>query len=604
MKTKNRKPRFPLHGRHVVAGLTMIFALSGALAAEAVYRRCHKEEAKLASPVLWYYVGGSFKANEQEKMAAALAMLQPFGAEIVRSEKAASSERRILVGGAKDKESLRAKDAELQAAGLLSNWVLACEMRLESMATLESMAATAAIPQVPAQSASAPQRRAVESPSAEIDPRTPRPLMLPAALPTALPLTPVAQSAGLPLETLKDVVKRALESNPEVAVAEANRQVTAAEVDQAAANRLPLIDARLAAGLEQSLNASTVAAVGDSRLLNRTDAGLTLRQNLYDGGFISGEISRQKSRLESSLARLRESRESIAVKVADAYIEVVRNQELLQLAEDNLKAHQDIMVKTKDRYTSGASNKADYQLAEGRTALASATSVIRTGALQESRSKYRRVASSSPTRLAPPDFLGALPTSVEMASEMGMAGHPSVAVLRDELAAAKTAVVNARARKSPLVDLELGMNNNRDTGGVPGPSNNVSAMLVMHYNLFRGGADEAKIREAKARETAAAEALSNARRAIEEEVSKAWFSMVAAQDSQRFYQTHVQMTIAVLDSFRAQFDIGKRTMLDLMNSENELFQAKSNLISSQYNLLQAQYRLLAGMGGLLKTLGF
>jgi adhesin transport system outer membrane protein len=80
--------------------------------------------------------------------------------------------------------------------------------------------------------------------------------------------------------------------------------------------------------------------------------------------------------------------------------------------------------------------------------------------------------------------------------------------------------------------------------------------------------------------------------------------MVAAQDSQRFYQTHVQMTIAVLDSFRAQFDIGKRTMLDLMNSENELFQAKSNLISSQYNLLQAQYRLLAGMGGLLKTLGF
>jgi adhesin transport system outer membrane protein len=178
-----------------------------------------------------------------------------------------------------------------------------------------------------------------------------------------------------------------------------------------------------------------------------------------------------------------------------------------------------------------------------------------------------------------------------------------VAALRDDLDAAKAAVANARSRLAPIVDLELAKNNNRDMGGSPGVNNSTSAMLVMRYNLFRGGNDEAKIRETMERETGAQEALNNARRAIEEEVSRAWASMVAARDALRYYELHVKMTEEVLEAFRSQFDIGKRTMLDLMNSENELFQAKSNLTSGQYSLLLAQHRLLSGIGGLTKILG-
>lgn len=412
-----------------------------------------------------------------------------------------------------------------------------------------------------------------------------------------------AADDGMQVELLKDVVIKALASNPEVGMAAANQRATAEELTQARAANLPVIDARLAGGREQSENATTIAATGGDRGLTRREAGLTLRQNLFDGGYIDNEVARQEKRGDSAEQRLKESRETIAFKVTDAYLEVQRNQELLRLAEENLKTHLEIMAKSGERFKSGAGNKADFQLAEGRTALANATYVTRLGALQESRAKYMRVVGAPPGRLKTPQAIGALPISLDLAVEMGLAGQPALAALRDDLAAAKAAVAGSRSRLSPIVDLELAANKNRDVGGSPGPGDSHTAMLVMRYNLFRGGADEAKIRETGERETGALEALNNARRAVEEEVARAWAAMVAARDALQYYELHVKMTQDVLEAYRSQFDIGKRTMLDLMNSENELFQARSNLTAGQFNLLLAQHRLMAAMGGLTRTLG-
>lgn len=415
--------------------------------------------------------------------------------------------------------------------------------------------------------------------------------------------TPTSADDGIPLEQLVDVIKKALASNPEVGMAAANRRAATEEFAQAKAANLPTVDLRVAGGREQSENATTIAATGNDRSLTRREAGLTLRQNLFDGGYISHEVARQEKREEAAEARLRESREAIAFKVTDAYLEVQRNQQLMRLAEENLKTHLDIMAKSEERFKSGAGNKADYQLAEGRTALANATYVTRLGALQESRAKYIRAVGVPPGNLVTPKPLATTPISLELASEMGLAGHPSLAALRDEVAAAKAAVSAARSRHSPIVDLELAANKNRDMGGSPGPSDSNTAMLVMRYNLFRGGADDAKIRETSERETGAIEALNNAQRTVEEEIARAWASMTAARDALQYYEIHVKMTEDVLEAYRSQFDIGKRTMLDLMNSETELFQAKSNLTSGRFNLLLAQHRLVTGMGGLTRSLG-
>lgn len=626
----------------VAACLVMLLSLPAAMAADPAYRRCSEEGKGLNGAVQWYYVAGSFKPTEQSKLDAAQTMLSSFTAEVVRSGKAPGSERRLLVVGESDKEKLREKAPELLTAGLVSNWIVACEAQPQATAILakaapatpastttrlqksiperaapEPIEATAPqLPDVPTEKVAATADTpienlpvlAVQKEADSVPPLAPLERITEPAKPAdtetvILATTLVTQTDSLPVETLRDVIKKALNTNPEIALAVANRRATEEEVAEAKAFNLPVIDARIAGGPEQSKNASTIAAVNNSRNLTRQEAGLTLRQNLYDGGQISGEVERQKARLGAFASRETESRETTAFKVADAYLEVLRNEDLLKLAEDNLRAHREILVKSKDRFTSGAGNKADFQLAEGRTALANATVVIRLGALQESRAKYRRVVSSLPAKLVKPDPIASLPISVEMAREMGIASNASVAALREELAAAKAASTNARARMAPVVDVELAANNNRDMGGVPGPSNSASAMLVMRYNLFRGGGDDARIRQTVERETAATEALNNARRAIEEEVSKAWHTMTAAKDAQRFYETHVQMTTEVLDSFRSQFDIGKRTMLDLMNSENELFQAKSTRTAGQYNLLLAQHRLLAGMGGLIATLG-
>lgn len=160
----------------------------------------------------------------------------------------------------------------------------------------------------------------------------------------------------------------------------------------------------------------------------------------------------------------------------------------------------------------------------------------------------------------------------------------------------------ARTRFSPTLNLEGSLSRNRNLDGSRGPNSDTSLMMVMNYNLFRGGSDEARVLEAGARLTAAMETERNISRTIEEEVGRAWVALNAARASLRYLEEHVKRTGEVRSAYQAQFDIGRRTMLDLMNAENELFQARSSLATGRYAVLQGEYRLVAAMGGLLKVL--
>ncbi|MBI5439493.1 MAG: TolC family outer membrane protein, partial [Nitrosomonadales bacterium] len=397
-------------------------------------------------------------------------------------------------------------------------------------------------------------------------------------------------------DTLKATIEKTLATNPEVLGAVANRKATEKELEGAQGPQYPVVDLHLGSGGERS-KTPTIPDL----TLNRQEVGVTLRQTLYDGGAISGEIARQTARLQALDSRVFDVSDSVAQRVSDIYLEVLKATELYDLAKANLEAHRNYREKIQDRVKAGVAQRADLQLAEGREALASSALTTREAGLEDARIRFRRLVGEMPKSLVRPSAISrAVPALLELATEIAFSNNASLKVAKDEVIAAREAESASRARLMPVVSLDAGVTRNRNIDGIRGQNSDNSLMLMMNYNLFRGGSDKAKIAELGARLTSAMESENNVRRTIEEEVGRAWVALNAARSSLDYLRNHAQHTAEVKDAYQSQFDVGKRTMIDLMNAENELFQAKSSFISGAYSVEQSEHRLTAAMGGILK----
>lgn len=402
--------------------------------------------------------------------------------------------------------------------------------------------------------------------------------------------------------TLKATIEKALTTNPEVLGAVANRQVTEKELDAAKGPRYPTLDLHLGSGREWSSSSSTDPA--DTYLmLSRREVGVTLRQVVYDGGATSGDIARQAARLQSLDSRVFDVSDSLAQRIADVYLEVLKATELYNLALANVEAHQKYLEKMRDRVKAGVGARADLNLAEGREALANSTLTNREAGLADAKIRFRRLAGEMPVDLVQPDSVSkAIPALVELASEIAYANNASLKAARADVVAAREAESASRAHFGPVFSLDAGMTRNKNVDGIAGNNYDKTVMLVMNYNLFKGGYDRARTAELGARLTSAMESENNLHRTIEEEAGRAWVALNAAKSSLEYLKEHANRTAEVKESYQSQFDVGKRTMLDLMNAENELFLAKSSLVGGRYSVAQSEYRVLAVMGGILKVI--
>src|SRR6185295_9607894 len=144
-------------------------------------------------------------------------------------------------------------------------------------------------------------------------------------------------------QPLKDVIAETLKTNPKVLSADAVRRAAAQDLSQARGGYFPTVDVNFGSGRERTSNPTSRASTGqDSVSLNRTDQGLLVTQNLFAGGSTVSEVDRQKARLDGANSKLAETREEVALKASEVYIDVLRNRELVRLASDNLRAHLEI----------------------------------------------------------------------------------------------------------------------------------------------------------------------------------------------------------------------------------------------------------------------
>ena len=201
-----------------------------------------------------------------------------------------------------------------------------------------------------------------------------------------------------------------------------------------------------------------------------------------------------------------------------------------------------------------------------------------------------------------PTFDYTLPPDVETAIKIALTDHPRLLSAYADVAEAKAQAFANKSGYYPTVNLEVEKRWDRNTNGLKGSTEDLQAMVRMNYNLYRGGADEAKYKSAVALYQQAMEIRNRTRREVMEDLRYAWHTMTMAQSQMKYLDQHVQLTRSTLLGYRKQFALGRRSLLDLLNTENEYNQALTKMTETRYDLLEAKYRVVADMGHLLDLL--
>lgn len=402
-------------------------------------------------------------------------------------------------------------------------------------------------------------------------------------------------------ETLPEAVRAALAWQPELRATAAARRQAGEALAEARGGYLPSLDLSLGRGRERSENAGTRPG---EVTLSRAETELTLSQLVFDTGATSSQVRRSEARSDSAALQLLAASESLSFRTAQAYLEVIRLTELIRIGEDNVAAHERTLGQIEALAAGGVGRRADVLQVAARLAQAQSALASLQGQLEQANASYRHLVGRAPGALVPPKpEFSVLQARTEPLVERALAAHPAVRAAQSELEAAQAEREFARSRLGPRVNLELGVTHHRDLDGVRGLNTDATAMLRLRQNLFRGGSDEARVRQAEARIDEALAGLARARNDVERDLRLAHEALRAERARVPSLAEHSRASAEVVQAYAAQFRLGQRSLIDLLNAEAEHFGARGALSTGLYAVLAAGYRTLAAMGKLLEALG-
>ncbi|WP_319380360.1 TolC family outer membrane protein [Thiomicrorhabdus sp.] len=417
-----------------------------------------------------------------------------------------------------------------------------------------------------------------------------------AALGSAFILSNLSVGTAHAIE-LVPTVEDAILHNPEFREQVKAHQGVQADLRGAEGGWLPKVD--LGAGIGQE-KITTTSANTD---MTRKEAAVTVSQNLFEGFATESEITRQQARLDSAGYSAHAKANQIALDMVEAYVNLLKEQELLRLAQQSHDTHQRILDQIMQRNQAGVGNSVEVDQAKARLSLASSNLIAERNNYRDTLARFERVLGRMPdSDLVKPSLNYSFPAKLEDAVNTALIEHPAMRSANADIATVRYQYDVAESAFYPRVDVDVKQTWDENINGIDGKSENFQAMLRVSYNLFNGGKDDANLDKVAASVHQAAEVRNNTRRQIIENMHYAWNAEKYIRDQLEFMQKHTDLTLATLEGYRKQFSLGRRSLLDLLNTEDEYISAQRALVTSQHDHLISQYRILNGMGLLLNAL--
>ncbi|HEV7913578.1 MAG TPA: TolC family outer membrane protein [Albitalea sp.] len=410
------------------------------------------------------------------------------------------------------------------------------------------------------------------------------------------------QAAAQTVDPLRNAVEKAVQTNPDVTARFHAYRAANDAVDVARAAYYPRIDATASTGRDSD---RIVSRSPESQSLARSGVGLNLTQLLWDGLGTKRDVERFGHDKLARYFELLDVTEQTALEAARAYYDVQRFRRLVQLAEDNYVQHKYAGLQIQSRVKAGVGRGVDLEQANARLALAESNLSTEIANLHDVAARYQRIVGEPPPAQLPPapPLARAVPGNAEAAMEASLRQSAAISASIESLRAARSFAQLRESAFQPRVEARLRSGSGSNLDGIRDQKRDSSAEIVLNWNLFNGGADQARVRQQLNVVSQAADLRDKVCRDTRQ------ITAIAFNDTRKLAEQLLLLDRNTLsiekarDAYRQQFDIGQRSLLDLLNAENEVYTAKRAYANAEFDLALAYARTHAAMSQLTSQLG-
>lgn len=416
--------------------------------------------------------------------------------------------------------------------------------------------------------------------------------------------TQIQSDASADGDTLREALARAYTTNPTLSAERANLRATDENVPIARSAGLPQVtsSANYIENLHDSSTSDSIDSFGNPA--RQVTAGVDLSVPIYSGGAVRNSVRAAETRVRAGRADLRSVEASVFTDVVAAYMDVIRDEAIVALNRQNVRVLEVNLQAARDRFELGDLTRTDVAQSEARLALSQGQLRSAEAQLISSREGYIRVVGNAPGELAPPPALPGLPSSANQAVEVALDSNPNLDAAEQAAEATRYDVGVARAGRLPRLSAFVGGDYNNFLGSL-GEGTGVdirqdgtaaTAGLTLSLPLFQGGLPAAQVRQAQARRSQAIEISTEVERGVIAQTRSAFATWQAAQRVIEVSQIAVDANRLSLEGVRAENSVGTRTILDILNAEQELLNSQVTLVTAQRDAYVAGFALLAAMG--------
>lgn len=409
-------------------------------------------------------------------------------------------------------------------------------------------------------------------------------------------LAAFAISGAARADTLREALARTYTANPTIAASRAQVRTLDEGVAVARALNRPQISGT--GGLNQDL---TRTGGGTGRNLN---LGVDISYPLFNGGRVRNQIRAADTRVEAGRATLRAVEGDIFTEAVGAYMDVIRDRSIVSLNENQVRVLATNREATSDRFEVGDLTRTDVAQSEARLALARSQLATAQGRLTGSEENYRRVIGTAPDELQPPPPLPTLPGTPDQAVSIALANNPDLISITAQARAAGLDVAIQRANRLPTVNAIgsgratnfLGSANNGPVSGRPNTETQTGVGVQARIPIYQGGLVGAQVRQAQSLQSQLLEQGVGIERFVVAQTRAAYATYQASQDAIRSNEVAVSANTLALEGARLENTVGTRTVLEVLNAEQELLNSQVALVTARRDAYVAGFALLNAMG--------
>ena len=397
-------------------------------------------------------------------------------------------------------------------------------------------------------------------------------------------------------QSIEEALANAYLTNPGLQAARAKLRATDETVNQAISGWRPNVEFNTLAGFSRVENSNEFT--GSRGLRKPRSAEISVGQNIYAGGGTVAETEQREFDVLWRRAQLAEVEQDVLLDAATAYMNVFRDQAVVNLQKNNERVLQRQLEATKDRFSVGEVTRTDVSQAEARVARAKADRIQAEGDLDNSRTSFERVVGSAASDLNAPSFFLELPKTQADAIDIATKKNPSILSALYVEKAAKKNIRRVEAELLPSLDIEgsLTKSENESSRGSTNETSQIIATLTIP--IYQQGAVSSRVREAKQEASQRRLEYDDQRRVAIEATRTAWEDLETARARIDAFRIEIESSEIALEGVRQEANVGSRTVLDVLDAEQELLDAQVNLVRAERDEFVAATELAAAVGKL------